>query len=62
MGKVKKNTAFLIGALFCLAGFGVAINFWLRSKPIEVPVFVVITIGLVMILAEYWSARHGGKK
>lgn len=59
MVRQLKSSKFIAGALFCLASSGVAINFWLRSKPIEIPVIVVFIIGLVMMLVEFRSARYG---
>lgn len=58
MGNLLKNTAFIVGALFFLSGSGIAINFWLRSKPLQIPVLMLVVIGLVIMLVEIASARH----
>lgn len=61
MGELLKSYAFQVGMLFCLAGTGFAINFWLRSRPIEIPVILVLAIGLLLMFIG-WRSAHQKKK
>ncbi|MNE03729.1 hypothetical protein D3C77_108330 [compost metagenome] len=58
MDKAFNRSSFVSGLLLLLAGTGMAINFFLRSKRIDIPVISLLVIGLAMTYSGWKRSRR----
>ncbi|WP_053146511.1 hypothetical protein [Pseudomonas sp. P97.38] len=57
MYQALKSGIFIAGILLLLAGTGISINFFLRSKEIEIPSVIMIFVGLILAFAGWKKSR-----
>lgn len=58
MDKAFKSALFVSGLLLFLAGLGIAMNFVLRSKSVEIPLIALMVIGLSMAYSGWKESRR----
>ncbi|MGO4323173.1 hypothetical protein [Pseudomonas sp. KB_12] len=57
MYKVLRSGTFISGVLLLLAGIGISINFFLRSKAIEIPGVMLIVVGVILAFLGWKRSR-----
>ena len=58
MYKVLRSGTFISGVLLSLAGIGISINFFLRSKAIEIPGVMLIIAGVILAFSGWKRSRN----
>jgi hypothetical protein len=57
MDNALRDVSFVSGLLLTLAGVGIAMNFFLRSKSIEIPIIALLVIGVALVVSG-WKRSH----
>ncbi|WP_072430267.1 MULTISPECIES: hypothetical protein [unclassified Pseudomonas] len=58
MYQALRSGVFISGVLLLLAGIGISINFFLRSKEIEIPGVIMIIVGVILAFSGWKRSRN----
>ncbi|MCY1442216.1 hypothetical protein D9M71_585740 [compost metagenome] len=58
MDKAFRNIFFVVGLVLSVVGAGVAMNFLLRSKSIDVQVIILFIVGVVLTISGWKQCQR----
>ncbi|MNN32109.1 hypothetical protein D3C81_1458210 [compost metagenome] len=58
MDKAFRNIFFVVGVVLSVVGAGVAMNFLLRSKSIDVQVIILFIVGVVLTISGWKQCQR----